>query len=54
MALMSDRISVPTAEPFATTSQVPHALRLALGSVGLDSLRDALQTVKRVIDDHTY
>lgn len=54
MALMSDRISVSTAEPFATTSQVPHALRLALGSVGLDTLRDALQTVKRVIDDHAY
>lgn len=54
MALMSDRISVSTAEPFATTSQVPHALRLALGSVGLDTLRNALQTVKRVIDDHTF
>lgn len=54
MALMSNRISVSTAEPFATTSQVPHALRLALGSVGLDTLRDALQTVKRVIDDHAY
>jgi len=52
MALMFDRISVSTAEPFATTTQVPHALRLALGSVGLDSLRNALQTVKRVIDEH--
>jgi len=53
-ALMSERISVSTAEPFATTAHVPHALRLALGSVGLDTLRAALQTVKRVIDDQTF
>ncbi len=51
MALMSQRISVSTAEPFATTGQVPHALRLALGSVGLDALRDVLEKVKGVIDD---
>ena len=51
MALMADRISVSTAEPFATTAQVPHALRLALGSVELDALRDALEKVKRVISD---
>ena len=51
MALMSQRISVSTAEPFATTGQVPHALRLALGSVELDALRDALERVKGVIDD---
>jgi hypothetical protein len=31
-----------------------HALRLALGSVGLDTLRAALQTVRRVIDDQTF
>jgi DNA-binding transcriptional MocR family regulator len=49
MALMSDRISVSTAEPFATTAQVPHALRLALGSVALDLLRDALAKVKYVV-----
>lgn len=54
MALMSDRISVSTAEPFATTAQVPHALRLALGSVELDALRDALEKVKRVINDQAY
>jgi DNA-binding transcriptional MocR family regulator len=54
MALMSDRISVSTAEPFATTAQVPHALRLALGSVELDTLRDALEKVKRVINDQPY
>ena len=53
-ALMSHRISVSTAEPFATSAQVPHALRLALGSVELDALRDALEKVKRVIDDQPY
>lgn len=54
MALMRDHISVSTAEPFATSTQVPHALRLALGSVALDALRDALDRVKRVIDEHAY
>ena len=50
VALMRDGISVATAEPFATSAQVPHALRLALGSVGLDALRGALATVRRAID----
>lgn len=54
MALMRDRISVSTAEPFATSTQVPHALRLALGSVAPDALRDALEKVKRVLDAHAY
>jgi DNA-binding transcriptional MocR family regulator len=54
MALMRDRISVSTAEPFATSTQVPHAIRLALGSVKLDTLRDALVRVKRVIEEKTY
>jgi DNA-binding transcriptional MocR family regulator len=53
-ALMRDGISVSTAEPFATSTQVPHALRLALGSVGLDTLRDALQKVRRAIDAQAY
>jgi DNA-binding transcriptional MocR family regulator len=51
VALTSHRISVSTAEPFATSAQVPHALRLALGSVELDDLRHALEKVKRVIND---
>ncbi|MDR6855828.1 PLP-dependent aminotransferase family protein [Variovorax guangxiensis] len=54
MALKAERISVSTAEPFATGAQVPHALRLALGSVELDALRDALEKVKRVIDNQAY
>jgi len=49
LALMRSRISVSTAEPFATTRQVPHALRLALGSVETDALTDALGTVKRLV-----
>ena len=47
-----ERISVSTAEPFATSDHVPHALRLALGSTDLPSLRTALGTVKGVVDDH--
>jgi DNA-binding transcriptional MocR family regulator len=50
MALMRERISVSTAEPFATSAPVPHAIRLALGSVELGTLREALAKVKRVID----
>ncbi|MEH6650993.1 MAG: PLP-dependent aminotransferase family protein [Motiliproteus sp.] len=54
MALMRSNISVSTAEPFATTEHVPHAIRLALGSVGLERLQQALTTVRQVINDHTY
>ena len=56
MARMSHGISVSTAEPFATSTsaQVRHAMRLALGSVELDILRDALEKVKRVINDPSY
>jgi DNA-binding transcriptional MocR family regulator len=49
MALVRERISVSTAEPFATSVHVPHAIRLALGSVDLALLREALDKVKRVI-----
>ena len=53
-ALMRERISVSTAEPFATAAQVPHAIRLALGSVDLGTLREALETVAAVIAARTY
>ncbi len=53
-ALMRETISVSTAEPFATTKNPPHAIRLALGSVTLDVLAESLATVKRVVDAHTY
>ncbi|MNF14447.1 hypothetical protein D3C80_2166720 [compost metagenome] len=54
MALLRENVSVSTAEPFATSSHVPHAIRLALGSLDLASLQVALETVKRVVDRHTY
>ncbi|WP_454753139.1 aminotransferase-like domain-containing protein [Cupriavidus necator] len=54
MALMRERVSVSTAEPFATSANVPHAVRLALGSVELESLREALEKVKRVIGAYSY
>jgi DNA-binding transcriptional MocR family regulator len=53
-ALMRERISVSTAEPFATSIQMPHAIRLALGSVPHDTLREALAKVNRVIEDQSY
>ncbi|MFC0398819.1 PLP-dependent aminotransferase family protein [Paraburkholderia rhizosphaerae] len=54
VALMRERIWVSTAEPFSTTKQAPHAVRLALGSVDPDTLKAALLRVKAVIADHTY
>ena len=53
MALMREQISVSTAEPFAISAPVPHALRLALGSVSLQTLREALARVKWVVQAHT-
>jgi DNA-binding transcriptional MocR family regulator len=52
--LITHRISVSTAEPFTATPQVPHAIRLALGSVDLVTLRHALTKVKEVIEQLTY
>lgn len=53
MALMREKISVSTAEPFSTSIHVPHAIRLALGSVDIATLKDALQRVKWIVDAHT-
>ncbi|PXW94388.1 GntR family transcriptional regulator [Sphaerotilus hippei] len=50
MTLLREGILVSTAEPYASTAQVPHALRLALGSVELHQLRPALERVRRVIE----
>ncbi|ANH97822.1 GntR family transcriptional regulator [Pseudomonas koreensis] len=47
--LMHEQISVTTAEPFAVSAHVPHAIRLALGSVSMAVLRQALITVRKVI-----
>ena len=53
MALVRERVSVSTAQPFATSAQVPHAIRLALGSVAPDMLRLALGKVRQAIEHHT-
>ncbi|MFB7591061.1 PLP-dependent aminotransferase family protein [Streptomyces sp. NPDC056169] len=42
-------ISVSTAEPFSTSMHTPQAIRLALGSTDLDSLRSTLRTVRHVV-----
>jgi DNA-binding transcriptional MocR family regulator len=49
MTLQREHISVSTAEPFAVSAQVPHALRLALGSVAMPALREALIKVRKVV-----
>lgn len=48
-SLLRQRIAVSTAEPYATTPSVPHALRLALGSIPLSQLRAALLCVRDAI-----
>lgn len=53
MALMREQIAVSTAEPFAISAHVPHALRLALGSVDLGTLEVALARVKWVVEAHS-
>ena len=52
--LARKRISVATAEPYATSAPVPQALRLALGSADLDSLRQALGEVREVVEADPY
>lgn len=47
--LAHEHVSVSTAEPFAVSPHVPHALRLALGSPEPDALRQALEKVKRYV-----
>ncbi|QZN97140.1 PLP-dependent aminotransferase family protein [Symbiopectobacterium purcellii] len=48
--LMQQHISVSTAEPFCSTNNVPHALRLALGSVSMNQLSEALTAIKDAIE----
>ncbi|MNR25432.1 hypothetical protein D3C85_1425850 [compost metagenome] len=54
MAMLRSNVSVSTAEPFAVSEHVPHAIRLALGSVGPDVLQAALKDIRRVIVDLSY
>jgi DNA-binding transcriptional MocR family regulator len=49
MTLQREGIGVSTAEPFAVSAHVPHALRLALGSVSMTALREALLKVRKVV-----
>ncbi len=49
MSLQREGICVSTAEPFAVSAHVPHALRLALGSVEMGALREALVKVRRAV-----
>ncbi|EOL8958804.1 PLP-dependent aminotransferase family protein [Cronobacter dublinensis] len=44
--LLQKKISVSTAAPFSTSPHIPHAIRLALGSLHLDTLRQALETIR--------
>jgi len=53
-SLAREHISVSTAEPFATSAPAPQALRLALGSTDLHSLRATLSTVRQVVDGDAY
>lgn len=48
-ALLRENVAVSTAEPFASAAPVPHALRLALGSVDMSVLREALLKVRRIV-----
>lgn len=50
--LLAKNIAVSTAEPFAISSPVPHAIRLALGSVDMAALSDALHKVRQVIGNY--
>jgi DNA-binding transcriptional MocR family regulator len=52
--LARHRISVATAEQFATTPVVPQALRLALGSIPVAELRRTLETVRSVVDEDAH
>ncbi|MEH6564011.1 MAG: PLP-dependent aminotransferase family protein [Halopseudomonas sp.] len=49
MGLLRAKVAVSSAEPFAISERVPHAIRLALGSVALPMLEVALRQVARVI-----
>lgn len=48
-ALEHEGVLVTTAEPFAVGASVPHALRLALGSISMDALEQALRKVRRAV-----
>jgi DNA-binding transcriptional MocR family regulator len=53
-SLSREHISVSTAEPFATSAHAPQAIRLALGSTDLHSLRATLSKVRQVVEADAY
>ena len=53
-SLAREGISVSTGEPYATSIHVPQAIRLALGSTDLATLRESLGTVRHVISSDPY
>jgi DNA-binding transcriptional MocR family regulator len=53
-SLARQHVSVSTAEPYATGTPVPQAIRLALGSADLGSLREALGEVRQVIEADAF
>jgi DNA-binding transcriptional MocR family regulator len=54
VALLSENIAVSTAEPFAISTPVPHAIRLALGSLEPGALVEALHKVRQVIGNFAW
>lgn len=52
--LLSRNVAVSPAEPFATTSAAPHAIRLALGSLDREALAGALREVASTIGRYVY
>lgn len=51
VALKARGISVSGAEPFATTTAVPQALRLAFGGIPKEELKDALEKVRHIVEE---
>ncbi|MGZ0700808.1 aminotransferase-like domain-containing protein [Pseudomonas piscis] len=54
MALLREKVSVSTAEPFVGAGPVPHAIRLALGSLDMAGLGVALARVRQVIGRYAF
>ena len=52
--LLGCNISVSTAEPFCTSKIVPQAIRIALGSVTMDNLQNALVKIRETIEYEQY
>ena len=49
-ALLKENISLTTAEPFSTSIHTPHAVRLAIGSVDIETLKTAVIKVRETVE----